>query len=342
MSNGSLYCTFCGLPFDAHQISAAIVPHDCIDSYAPWAYDDHVINEKQVAWIDDFRLMTTKEDLIPKDNFTTLDYNVEISVPAFWGEYERVRIEGEITEYAVYGSPSQPGFIFRVPAHDACLKIAHEVMKWRLQNFEHPSDQDSPGGLLHLYNSIAERKKDRPYEPNMWFNNGYYGAMQYWGQPWSCELGGEWMVADPIKIPSLTNEMILKLGPFEYDSEQERSVFSRNQDLSQLEKLPSPAIDKILENLDWTSIESLRCCSISACNAFKPTGKFWKDRVLDNRVVPWLWDLDKDLVEKIEVKVNWEGLVRSLNKKHLFENEELPIGLRNRIRISKVVLDIVI
>ena len=67
-------------------------------------------------------------------------------------------------------------------------------------------------------------------------------------------------------------------------------------------------------------------------------------------ILPWLWDLDLRAVMRKEAELrggdewNWELLVRQLAQGDIYEPrkvlEDLPLGLRNRRRIWRLVGDI--
>ena len=77
----------------------------------------------------------------------------------------------------------------------------------------------------------------------------------------------------------------------------------------------------------------------------------WRKALLLN-YLPWLWDLepqmvaDKQLCKPPGQEWNWELLVRRLSIVNIHEPkavfEDLPIGLRNRRRIWRIVDDMLV
>lgn len=75
----------------------------------------------------------------------------------------------------------------------------------------------------------------------------------------------------------------------------------------------------------------------------------WRD-ALAQSYLPWLWDLEPDTIAHKEASKppeqewNWELLVRQLAQVNIHEPgavlEGLPMGLRNRRRIWRIVKDI--
>lgn len=66
---------------------------------------------------------------------------------------------------------------------------------------------------------------------------------------------------------------------------------------------------------------------------------WWCEALADKKLLPWLWDLDSELLREKQRAGNWdwESLVRSLSKPEIHEPSDttlnLPVGLRNRRRI---------
>ena len=80
---------------------------------------------------------------------------------------------------------------------------------------------------------------------------------------------------------------------------------------------------------------------------------YWLQALSEGSLFAWLWDIEtKDLVRKEQSKSkkqewDWELLVRALAENDIYENEEViwamenvPLGLRNRKRIWRLVQDI--
>ena len=115
--------------------------------------------------------------------------------------------------------------------------------------------------------------------------------------------------------------------------------------LSQLRTLPISEFDPSstkTSQLPQPNDLSLEC---TAQNSFST----WRE-ALTNGYLPWLWDLEPDAVANKEASKslgrqwNWELLVRQLAQVNLHEPkailEGLPMGLRNRRRIWRLVEDI--
>uniref|UniRef100_A0A0B7K335 Uncharacterized protein n=1 Tax=Bionectria ochroleuca TaxID=29856 RepID=A0A0B7K335_BIOOC len=72
---------------------------------------------------------------------------------------------------------------------------------------------------------------------------------------------------------------------------------------------------------------------------------WWFNKLITKKELPWLWDLDEDLVHKKQRTGdwNWELLVKKLSGPDIYRPEDetlrLPLGLRNRQRIWKCIED---
>ena len=76
----------------------------------------------------------------------------------------------------------------------------------------------------------------------------------------------------------------------------------------------------------------------------------WRDRLLEGKLIPFMWDLDATIVTKSsgwvdgnEEDWDWELLARQLAQENVFEEGQIlsdaPTGLLNRRRIWNVVDD---
>ena len=114
--------------------------------------------------------------------------------------------------------------------------------------------------------------------------------------------------------------------------------------LSQLRTLPAAKFrSSSPEPFQLPPISDLSLeCTLQICPSI------WR-KALAQSYLPWLWDLDPDAIaQKEEAKPpeqewNWELLVRQLAQVDLHEPkailEDLPMGLRNRRRIWRIVED---
>lgn len=110
-----------------------------------------------------------------------------------------------------------------------------------------------------------------------------------------------------------------------------------------LPPLPPEIIHCIIEQLKPFSDPPLAC-------QFVIFPSHWRQALLDGTLLPWLSDLDQRIVMRKEAELqegdewNWKLLVRQLAQDNLYEPrkvlEDLPLGLRNRRRIWRLVSDI--
>lgn len=149
--------------------------------------------------------------------------------------------------------------------------------------------------------------------------------------------------ADPVLIPSMT-ELVLSRLQLLPKGLQHLSINSSSQEAPpSLPSLPPEIIHSIIEQLNPFSDPPLAC-------HFLILPSHWRQALLDGTLLPWLSDLDPRIVMRKQAELqegdewNWELLVRQLAQGNLYEPrkvlEDLPLGLRNRRRIWRLVGDI--
>lgn len=93
---------------------------------------------------------------------------------------------------------------------------------------------------------------------------------------------------------------------------------------------PSRELNRYFQDLD------LNC-------DYEHNPSWWCSSILSKRALPWLWDLDVNVVrtKEQEGNWNWELLVRKLTQLEIHEpgdtSLELPLQLKNRRRIWRLL-----
>ena len=141
--------------------------------------------------------------------------------------------------------------------------------------------------------------------------------------------------ADPLRIPHMTEELLSGL-------ELMHETWSPSLSEEKPEARP-PDLTSIMEQLDWFHEPLLQCRFLN------PPGE-WLQALIQSTLLPWLWDLDFEMVRRKEKSKrkgrewNWELFVRQLAQPDIFEAgsvvKDLPLGLRNRRRIWRLVDDL--
>ncbi|KAK6332976.1 hypothetical protein TWF718_010803 [Orbilia javanica] len=353
--NDYLFCPFCGLPVGGDTFDSDIIPRDDLltHPYGPFCYDGSVITLEQTSWTGDFQVITRLPDIIPTQYDFLPDFPISVSPRAYWRLRNQVSFPLAMTggSYTVFDDLSNHapghGIVFRVPAHSACLTILDRLLAWRrpYRNSSYPRVQGLPTDIQQIYDAIQQAKdEESDLLVNIEWPNLYLNARHYWNEPWLCELGKEWFAADPINITDPTPTIISWLQPLPQPAQsaptQHNALAPQTGNLSPIEALPATVHDGIRDSLDIQSAESLRRCSSTMHNALKLTPRFWRTKLLRGEAVPWLWDLDIRQVEVFDVAHDWSGLIRELKRPDLYNDNRLPIGLRNRIRIFRIIEEI--
>ena len=141
----------------------------------------------------------------------------------------------------------------------------------------------------------------------------------------------------------MTESILSHLTPIPKEMQHSPLISSSEAPPLSLPPLPPEMIYQIMEHLHPFSNPPLSC-------NFLISPSYWRQALINGVILPWLWDLDLRVVMRKEAELqggdewNWELLVRQLAQGDLYEPrkvlEDLPLGLRNRRRIWRLVGDI--
>lgn len=174
----------------------------------------------------------------------------------------------------------------------------------------------------------------------------------------------QWLCADPLNIPSLTNCILrhLREAPVgdtddfaqitqpsdavpELSSPSLSPVAAKPPPQSRLEFLPLELLSAILFYLPFPSALILSHTSKTLHKRLL-TQTFWRDVLIAGDAIGYLWDLDGTACRAKQNSIHswdWKSLVRELARRDCFEDgrefKDVPKGLRNRQRIWKVLID---
>lgn len=137
-------------------------------------------------------------------------------------------------------------------------------------------------------------------------------------------------------IPNLTAGLVAQLQPVRSHAAQSQSAFR-----ARFEQLPQEMQDHILSSVFSEPEFSSQCTKLVPQSV-------WMDMLLNDRIIPFLWDLDREALErkiaegqKMGVEWDFELLVRQLCQTAFNESSSclagMPAGLRNRRRIWKLL-----
>lgn len=134
--------------------------------------------------------------------------------------------------------------------------------------------------------------------------------------------------ANPINISDLTASVLQNLKP--------ASALDSLEDVIQSElEMPTDqtADPEVYYNLQNANTEC----------GYRHSQDWWCDALVGGTNLPWLWDLEIDLVRAKQHagRWNWELLTRQLSQIHICEPDDtslsLPVSLRNRRRIWRLL-----
>ncbi|KAF3225406.1 hypothetical protein TWF106_002545 [Orbilia oligospora] len=313
-----------------------------------------------MQWLGQFQVVTKLPDVIPISYDFLPSQEIGVSILAEWQERNKIKFPRSMTSgiYFVFKGPDihapAVGAAFRVPVHSACLAIVARVLKWRKPylDSEYSRGLRLPTNIQQLYDALREAKRRQSnILVNIEWPNLYHGARSQWSGAWLPELGKEWLSADPVFIldsVGWTATILSLLRPlFEQPAAPEFGITGSYMGekkhtfgQSKFENLPVTVYDGIRDNLDIHSVQSLRMCSSKVRKSIVLTPRFWRDRLLNGEAVPWLWDIDARQVKNFSLANDWGALVQALRMPGRYNDDRLPIGLRNRIRIFTIIAEI--
>ena len=184
----------------------------------------------------------------------------------------------------------------------------------------------------------------------------------------------QWICADTLSIPGLTSYVLSHLQPLisgeSCDANKPRVVsLLPTHTATTFEALPSEVINHIVSFLPAIPALRLRRCSSTLHAKISLDQKFWLDHLVSGDLVDYLWDLDAEEIYQKHKQGCWDwkqlaqvfshaeiiesALAKSLRGEvdmwttafekanmHKTEFRDAPIGLQNRCRMVRIVMDI--
>ncbi|ORY55514.1 uncharacterized protein BCR38DRAFT_125512 [Pseudomassariella vexata] len=281
---------------------------------------------------------------------SAMDFDLLRLIPAFRLQhsdgifYETVE-EGGVRSLRFHPMQTNGQFPMPIPLHLDCLKVAMKFKAYQKRfDLVFRSDRGEPTHLTHLYEVWCQRAaytaayttsdgilRVRVGEPRNYLRTYANTNMRY---------------VSPFKIPDLTAKIVayLQKMPENYDwNDYPEKVEFR----SRWEKL-APELQDIL----CLALQPFRNAPLRGTRFHLST--WWRDQLLGGFIIPWLWDLNKDELEKshpalfdpeTEQDWDWERLVRELSRNKAFTAQGLlgsleikqKNGLMNRRRLWKLL-----
>ncbi|CZR51704.1 uncharacterized protein PAC_01581 [Phialocephala subalpina] len=344
-----IFCAICGCPLQGVE------------------YDPDALPKEGTKWLKEFRVIGKTNFSVRISHGTSeLNFNISAlgSIPAGNGPYVDIEDTNGVSNAWRLGSGYGPWQVYEAdeigtvlfPIHTACLSIIQHALSWRKHQTPSASSvmtmEDFYKVLCqqHERNSVATETMSPETAAafglqGLEWEHGYYGARQFWSQEWESEDQWEWLCADPIKIPTLTSDILSRLNPLPRESHsatQETALFSHTRITSQhsptpfLEELPTEVLDHITSFLQTSSIIYLRRCSKTLAARLPIGQKFWREQILSGRLVGYLWDLDYDQCRQLALEEDegmankawdWNRLAKSLMRDYFNEPDlELSKG----------------
>ncbi|KAK8076298.1 hypothetical protein PG994_003570 [Apiospora phragmitis] len=192
------------------------------------------------------------------------------------------------------------------PVHELCSQLAQRFMDNRTVSRDtfQTQPQEAISSVKQLWEVLLHRMTGSESQYILPEPHDYYGGSGCRNVYWELDDGepeyGELLEAAPMEMANLTEGILQDLQP---------EASERPKEIGTTE-------DEIAYGQDW-----------------------WCESLAKQQRLPWLWDLDSELVREKQRNGNWdwELLVRKLSKPEIHEPSDttlnLPVGLRNRRRI---------
>ncbi|KAG8531131.1 uncharacterized protein KY384_004489 [Bacidia gigantensis] len=238
------------------------------------------------------------------------------------------------------------------PSHVKCMVIAEEVIA------SHDSSERGQRSLMrHLWQVLEARWKQldplgrAPHKLHV--SSGYYGAYKFQEMDWTPENGKEGEAklfeSNPVEIPSLNRAVLSHLNPLlsanpsSNDDPDEPTIKGLSQAIS---SLPPEIIANITDQ-----VTPLNNPSLTPNYILEPS--YWHASLFSGTLLPYLWDISETEIseedgtavgfDKTADGWDWELLAEQLAQTSIHERGKvfhIPLGLRNRRRIWRLVEDI--
>ncbi|KAJ9612279.1 hypothetical protein H2200_003876 [Cladophialophora chaetospira] len=324
-----VFCTFCGGPLVAADLWDSRRSTDPEPGGHYWDYNQNLLKDEDLEWLPDVRMVGEWQSKADRDKH--IDAKAQVYYASEFdpcmGPFDATDVNG-VSHWCYAFAKGEnedhyPGYHFVM--HSACLLIAKCLM------FEEGKS------IQDLYNALCV------YNPQdfigVYLPNRHYGAEKFWQQDWVAEQGWEFMVKDPVNIPNMTEYILSKLQTLPSKEDQQL------KSLSDVRSFACPCSSGG-SNVGTQHVEGVE----QKCTCAAQDQDFYRKELLSGRLLV-LRDLDMDLVRKRwdEVKVkDWRRLVQTLVRyENYFSGEDgsgalgelhdAPVGLKNRMRIIKIL-----
>jgi hypothetical protein len=251
------------------------------------------------------------------------------------------------------------------PIHLCCLPIIDHIIG--LKSISHLSGVESIRAFYQILDSLRERLKEEPDSitgKGIVWPHGFYGAkILSYDSPVSLR-GWEWLAADPISIPDLTQYILSNLeivvqaeSPLDKrdlesqeantpDTLTDFELLPRGSRDAALDSLPLELLAKITSYLPCTSILRLHRTNCALASRIPLTQTFWRTQLVSGTLIPFLWDVDGAACHAKEPAEcwNWRGLCKTLCTEPFLEValreslESWDWGVEERMRDEQVRL----
>ena len=186
------------------------------------------------------------------------------------------------------------------PIHTACLSIIEHVVSLKPQT-QPGKASTGLAAIQEFYQALYSLREDIQEDPEgitgkgVEWEHGYYGARRFWFDSWSMERGWEFLCADPIEIPDLTDYLLSNLRTISVPPQAEPTGGSQqgsDSPKAALDTLPVELLDRITSYLPCPTILHLHQTNraLSARIALGPS--FWRDQLISGNFLSFIWDLD--------------------------------------------------
>lgn len=235
--------------------------------------------------------------------------------------------------------------------HNTCMSIVEIVLSLKSQT-QSGETRTGLDAIYKFYVALDSLREDIREDQEAitgkgveWWH-GYYGSRRFWfdgaSKGWSMERGWEFLCADPIDIPDLTDYLLsnLKAIPVQPEARSteskavqvqlearssERPQKSSYSPQAALDTLPVELLSRITSYLPGPTILHLHSANRALSARISLGPSFWRDQMISGTLLPFIWDLDaekcreKDSNPPADTAWDWELLARTLKTEPFLE-----------------------
>ena len=214
------------------------------------------------------------------------------------------------------------------PIHCGCLPIIESVVS---STSRHKDEAITGLAAIQKFYQSVYSPDLQPHEIYHGWEHGYYGARRFARfstDGWTMDRGWDFLCADPIEIPNLTDYLLSNLKTMPVQPQLESIGGSQQNSQSSkaaLDSLPIEILDQITSNLACSTILRLHRTNRALSARISLGPSFWRAQLVSRNLIPFLWDLDaakcreKERNAPTDTAWDWRLLTRTLKTEPFVE-----------------------